>query len=616
MKKMLFFVSVITTLLLLTGCPNIVNYTPKIKLNDQVVKEGETIQIDLLKFTYDKNQQKVLGNTGNDYMTYELISGKGEISDSIYSYTPGYTEAGTYTIQIGVTDKWGSKAQDSFALTVVDVNATPTINLDSVPDALEGKGYSIDLSLYSTDPDGDPLTFELLTGEGTITGNIFTFNPDFDSAGTHAFTIRVTDSTGASSTCSFEIEVIDVNQPPHTDTVYMIINEGINYSMDFAAVFPSSFYDPEGDSFYFEKISGPGSFYDTTYSWNIGYEDAGFYIVKARAVDTHDASSTFEMEITIKNINRAPIIGTMTPANNTTDVSTDTLLTWTANDPDGDDLTYDVYFGTTSNPSLAATGLTTNSYDPGDLDEGTVYYWKVVAKDPEGATDESNVLKFTTSELQITTVPARNVLLEYFTGSWAGYGKMAQPSANDMANADNCVLISWFCGDIYEIPEGRIRNDYYQITGYPTAIFGGTNRFVGGGDVYESYVQKRDEVLPTLPSDINIGTRLRQNDQSIKVSYSIESLNQYTGDIYVVLVEDINIEEIVNGDPYGLAVNTARAVASETNKTISGTIMGSATFEIDPAWNLTNLSAVVFVETPEGSQGKIIAAIESRNLIE
>jgi len=53
------------------------------------------------------------------------------------------------------------------------------------------------------------------------------------------------------------------------------------------------------------------------------------------------------------------------PYNNATNVGQDTLLYWSCGDPDIDDLTYDLYFGTRSNPRLAVSGLTDHFYDPG-----------------------------------------------------------------------------------------------------------------------------------------------------------------------------------------------------------------------------------------------------------
>lgn len=94
------------------------------------------------------------------------------------------------------------------------------------------------------------------------------------------------------------------------------------------------------------------------------------------------------------------------PANGETNVDINPTLRWQSSDPDGDTLTYDVYFGTTTNPPLVASDLPVASYNPGTLEYGTTYYWKVVAKDAYGGIAVSSLWHFTTqSEPSIPSPP-------------------------------------------------------------------------------------------------------------------------------------------------------------------------------------------------------------------
>jgi hypothetical protein len=57
-------------------------------------------------------------------------------------------------------------------------------------------------------------------------------------------------------------------------------------------------------------------------------------------------------------------------------------LSWAASsDLNCDEITYDLYFGTSPTPPKVAEGLAVSSYDPGILEQGTFYYWYVVAHD-------------------------------------------------------------------------------------------------------------------------------------------------------------------------------------------------------------------------------------------
>jgi hypothetical protein len=84
------------------------------------------------------------------------------------------------------------------------------------------------------------------------------------------------------------------------------------------------------------------------------------------------------------------------PTNGETDVDIDADLSWTCSDPDDDPLTYDIYFGTSSNPPLIETGHTTTTYDPGPMDYDTMYYWKIRAWDDRGHQTTGPIWHFTT----------------------------------------------------------------------------------------------------------------------------------------------------------------------------------------------------------------------------
>jgi hypothetical protein len=102
-------------------------------------------------------------------------------------------------------------------------------------------------------------------------------------------------------------------------------------------------------------------------------------------------------------INSAPSIPELlSPANDSVGFPVSSPLEWDATDAEGDDLTFDLYVGTTNPPELVATDLTGYSA-VGPLEASTLYYWKVVAKDSHGATTSSIVQKFTTGEEAIMT---------------------------------------------------------------------------------------------------------------------------------------------------------------------------------------------------------------------
>lgn len=74
-------------------------------------------------------------------------------------------------------------------------------------------------------------------------------------------------------------------------------------------------------------------------------------------------------------------------------------LSWTGGDPDGDNVTYDVYFGVTYPPPLIAQGINVNWYQiPFLLDFLKTYYWMVDAEDEHGLKTSGPTWYFKTEE--------------------------------------------------------------------------------------------------------------------------------------------------------------------------------------------------------------------------
>ena len=72
-------------------------------------------------------------------------------------------------------------------------------------------------------------------------------------------------------------------------------------------------------------------------------------------------------------------------------------LSWSGGDPDsGDTVSYDVYFDTGGATTKVSSGQTPTAYIPVTLKYATTYYWKIVARDNNGAETEGNVWSFTT----------------------------------------------------------------------------------------------------------------------------------------------------------------------------------------------------------------------------
>jgi len=102
------------------------------------------------------------------------------------------------------------------------------------------------------------------------------------------------------------------------------------------------------------------------------------------------------------------------PYNGSTTAPINVNLSWFCNDPDGDDLTYDIYFeefDPFDDPELVKSGHIGRSYDPSPLDTldfDTKYEWQIVAWDEYGLNSTGEIWWFQT-EPNYPPNPATNL---------------------------------------------------------------------------------------------------------------------------------------------------------------------------------------------------------------
>ena len=194
-----------------------------------------------------------------------------------------------------------------------------------------------------------------------------------------------------------------------------------------------------------------------TYSW------------KVTAVNEFGKETTSETYSFTTQSNRAPNTpSNPSPSNNVTNQPLTMTLSWDCSDPDGDILTYDVYFGTSSNPTTkVSTGQSGKSINRSNLSYGTTFYWKVVAKDSKGATTEGPEWRFTTQSNRAPNTPSN-----------------PSPS-NNATNQPLTITLSWDCSDpdgdaiTYDIYFGTNNNPGMVIEGQSENTFTRRNLITG-----------------------------------------------------------------------------------------------------------------------------------------
>jgi hypothetical protein len=122
----------------------------------------------------------------------------------------------------------------------------------------------------------------------------------------------------------------------------------------------------------------------TIYQWKIVARDTG-------GLETSGPVWAFTTKA-----NQAPAApSSPSPANGAINAPNNTTLSWTCSDPEGQALKYDVYFGTTVVPPLAATNIAPRFFNPGLEAWNTTYYWRISARDTYGAVTSGPTWSFT-----------------------------------------------------------------------------------------------------------------------------------------------------------------------------------------------------------------------------
>lgn len=126
------------------------------------------------------------------------------------------------------------------------------------------------------------------------------------------------------------------------------------------------------------------------------------------------------------------------PLNGAINVSTSVTLRWSDTDPNGQSLTYDLYFGTSQTPQLLVQDIKSPQYSLYNLSYSTTYYWYIVASDGKNTT-QGNMWTFTTqapppplapTNLHKTSVTSNSISIAWNASSGASGYKIYRSTDN------------------------------------------------------------------------------------------------------------------------------------------------------------------------------------------
>jgi hypothetical protein len=142
----------------------------------------------------------------------------------------------------------------------------------------------------------------------------------------------------------------------------------------------------------------------------------------------------------------------------------------------------------------------------------------IVTTNLSGDMDPTNDTK--TKWLNTYTTEREMVLLEIGTGTWCGYCPGAAMGADDLvAFGHDVAVIENHNGDPFANSYSDARNNYYGISAFPTAVFGGVDYYIGGSATQSMY----DNYLPIYQGrkDVNVAFDVGVFGTNTGLDYSI-----------------------------------------------------------------------------------------------
>lgn len=256
-----------------------------------------------------------LSKDGNSAAVSEFF--KGGLGNS--GGTVHVDVSGSYTLTATITDELDRTFTAAQTITVTNSAPTkPTLTANVTRTYLNGK-YLVNLTAASTDPDGDPITYEF---DGRASDNYY-------ALGTHTVKVRAKDGFDGISdwtAATFTVSNAAPSKPTITASVTRTVKSGkflVNLSVNST--------DPDGDAITYEYQNKTAD----------NYYPAGTHTVQVRAKDNYGGVSEWaQTTFTISNSAPTTPVITRTPSGNSVAPGTAVTIRANSTDPDGDAITY------------------------------------------------------------------------------------------------------------------------------------------------------------------------------------------------------------------------------------------------------------------------------------
>jgi autotransporter-associated beta strand protein/VCBS repeat-containing protein len=576
-------------------------------------------------------------------------TGSGSVS---FLYDANSTFVGTTSFTYRVTDNGTnpSNLQSNIAtvfITVTPVNTAPTTSNGTNS---TNEDTSVSGTLSASDPDGNPLTYILVSqptgsagGTVTITNTstgAYTYVPAANASGTAAFTFKVNDGTVDSNTSTVTITVAAVNDAPVVVNGTASGNEDSPITGDVSI--GSSDIDSSSRTYAVVGTPVNGTVNlnpNGTFTFTPASNFSGTASFQFRATDNGTPaaqSNVGTMTITVNAVNDNPVITSPGPIifvsvpENTTPVATvittdiDSTTATFSLSPVGSDNLQNAEFtitpiANTRNATLAFTGSGRNFEDPqGSVAPGNpTYFVQVRVEDGSGGFDEqlyqvtltnandppvanADTLTAVNEDSGTRSIPFADLLANDTTGA---------PGSNDGAQTLTITGVSNAVGGTVSLDSG---NSVVNFT--PAANFAGTASF--------SYTLQDSGPAPNTATGNVTFTVTGSNDAPVVNDQTFAVVeNSPNGTVVGTLVATdpdagATLSYFLSGSAFAINQTTGVITVADQNQIASSTATPSFTLTATVTDGTAQDTAVVTINVTPPNAAPVITSTDTATVVE
>ncbi|CAM2069558.1 PKD domain-containing protein [Sulfidibacter corallicola] len=306
-----------------------------------------------------------------DPITFTWDFGDGSATVTGAAVNHSFSATGTYTVTVTLDDGQGGISTFSRDVEVLAQNRYPDITRAEIPGAAT-VGVAVDFHVEASDPDGDTITYAWEFGDGATAGTASASHA-YSQPGDYTVRIVVRDQWGYGRSTSGVVRVSAANRQPSIDAVEVPTTGFVGENLAMTATVS----DPDGDSLTVTWRLGDGTERTGT-SIQHSYATEGSYAITITVTDGRGGSATAVRNVNVSEPdNHQPEITALTVPSSA-NTGEEVAFSVTAQDPDGDALSYAWNFGDGS-ATQAQANVTHTFANAGD------YTVNVTVSDGKGA---------------------------------------------------------------------------------------------------------------------------------------------------------------------------------------------------------------------------------------